>query len=397
MRLDTGILAVVVNRFPVKRLAVAGCLIAGLCSLPDFAAAQYQAPQDYGEQQDDVQGQPDATGGYTPLPAGREDSSQPASQGQPQYGQRQSGQPLSQHEMNCRNLEQQLSGDWGRHGQDQLPRLEEEIRQSEHVFQKAQYDIEQANCYEDMFIFGRSLKHTPKCTALSRQVEDARRRVNVVREQREAILNRSSNNARRDGIIAELARNHCGENYQRQHAAQQQNSSFFSIFGDSDERLIGEEPSPGDSSYGAYRTMCVRLCDGFYFPISFATTQAKFRDDEAKCQQNCAAPAVLYTYRNPGEDVEMMVSLDGKPYKDLPNANRHRKQYIKGCSCRASEYSQQEIVKSERALKAEAEARRTAAKGRGKGETSTPPAAKGKAAAPPPSGAAPAGEPPPRG
>jgi hypothetical protein len=426
MRLGTGILAAIPNRLPVIWLAVAGCLLAGLCGLPDFAAAQYAPPRDYDQgydqgagQQDDDQEQPGASGpgGYDRQPGyGRQDSGQPGygqpNNSQPRYGQpaypgqlqngqqqngqpAPNGQPVSQHEMRCRALEQQLSGDWSRgQGQDQLPRLEEDIRQSERVFQKAQYDIEQANCYEDMFIFGRSLKHTPKCTALNQQVEDARRRVTIVRQQREAILNRTSNSARRDTIVAELARNRCGENYQRQYASQQQNSSFFSIFGDNSERLVGEEPRPGDSSYGAYRTMCVRLCDGFYFPVSFAASQTKFRDDEARCQQSCAAPAALYTYRNPGEEVDMMVSLDGKPYKDMPNANRHRKQYIKGCSCRANEYSQQEIVKSERALKAEAESRRTAAKG--KGETAAPPPAPSEKA-PPPADGAPPGEQRPRG
>src|SRR5690606_29512315 len=33
--------------------------------------------------------------------------------------------------------------------------------------------------------------------------------------------------------------------------------------------------------HGTYRTVCVRLCDGFFFPISFATTPDRFGADEA--------------------------------------------------------------------------------------------------------------------
>jgi hypothetical protein len=40
--------------------------------------------------------------------------------------------------------------------------------------------------------------------------------------------------------------------------------------------------------------MCVRLCDGFYFPVSFSTLGSRFPEDEAKCKDQCAAPAELF-------------------------------------------------------------------------------------------------------
>jgi hypothetical protein len=434
MRVDHGILAAVKNSFTVRRLTVAGSFLAALLLLADWSAAQYpgsrgrQPAYDPGyDQQDGDQDTSDSNGAPEPYgrpPSGGQDYGQPGyGQQQPRYGQPayqgqpatpgqpprpgqqpSSGQPASAHEQRCRALEQQLSSDWGRgQGREQLPRLEEEMRQNDRIFQKAQYDIEQANCYEDAFIFGRSLKHTPRCMQLSQAMEDARRRLTLVREQRESLLNRTSSRGHRDNVVAELARNNCGETYQRQYASQQQQFSnpLASLFGDDNERLVSDGPGWGGAgTYGTtYRTMCVRLCDGYFFPVSYAASDSKFRDDEARCQQNCAAPAALYTYRNPGEDADNMVSLDGRPYKELPNAFRNRKQYIKGCSCRATEYSQQEIVKSERTLKAEADARRTAAAaGKGKNDRGTPPAAPAPApAGAPPTEAPPAGEGSPRG
>ena len=37
---------------------------------------------------------------------------------------------------------------------------------------------------------------------------------------------------------------------------------------------------------GTYRTLCVRTCDGYYFPISFKVTRAKFNTDSIACLQH---------------------------------------------------------------------------------------------------------------
>ena len=46
-------------------------------------------------------------------------------------------------------------------------------------------------------------------------------------------------------------------------------------------RAAGADVGPQS---GTYRTVCVRTCDGFYFPISFATVPARFPDDEKTCK-----------------------------------------------------------------------------------------------------------------
>ena len=79
--------------------------------------------------------------------------------------------------------------------------------------------------------------------------------------------------------------------------------------------------APSGQMGGTFRTICVRTCDGFYFPISFETTPDRFRDDEATCQRMCPAAEVsLYTYHNPGEEVTQAVSLNGRLYTELPTA-----------------------------------------------------------------------------
>jgi len=91
----------------------------------------------------------------------------------------------------------------------------------------------------------------------------------------------------------------------------------------------------------------VRSCDGFYFPISFATVPARFPDDERTCKALCpAADATLYSYRNPGEDVSSAVSINGQPYSSSPNAFRYRQEFNPSCSCKAAGQTWSDALKN---------------------------------------------------
>ena len=115
---------------------------------------------------------------------------------------------------------------------------------------------------------------------------------------------------------------------------------------------------------GRYRSVCVRLCDGFFYPISFATYSSRLAQEQDQCQSSCAAPAELYVYRNPGQEIEQAISLNGSAYMDLPVALKYRKNYVTGCSCKQAEYNPTEIEAANK--RAEAEAASQPAKGKGK-------------------------------
>ena len=63
--------------------------------------------------------------------------------------------------------------------------------------------------------------------------------------------------------------------------------------------------------------MCVRTCDGFFFPVSYQTYASHLAQDASVCQSSCAAPAELYVYRNPGQEIDQAISLNGTAYSDL--------------------------------------------------------------------------------
>jgi hypothetical protein len=85
---------------------------------------------------------------------------------------------------------------------------------------------------------------------------------------------------------------------------------------------------------GAYRTVCVRLCDGFYYPVNEAASPGNFLAEEKLCRSTCSVPARLFYQKLPaGENAGEMVSLSGERYAELPNAFRYRSEYLNACAC----------------------------------------------------------------
>jgi hypothetical protein len=101
-----------------------------------------------------------------------------------------------------------------------------------------------------------------------------------------------------------------------------------------------------DTAYGrpgSYRTLCVRLCDGFYFPISSATNGSGLSRDADACSASCGTEARLFYHPNAGGDVDGMVDLTGLAYSSLPNAFRYRKTLVPECRCRPQPWSEAEL------------------------------------------------------
>ncbi len=84
-----------------------------------------------------------------------------------------------------------------------------------------------------------------------------------------------------------------------------------------------------------YRTVCVRLCDGYYFPISAATTRSRFRQDARACRSRCGSETRLFAYPTAGGKPETMTDVKGRQYASLSTAFLYRTQYDASCKCRA--------------------------------------------------------------
>lgn len=243
----------------------------------------------------------------------------------------------------CLQLEQQLVQESSRGAQagTRLPRIEQDIRRFSRLYHASKRRLEHSKCF-DTFLFIKTLRQSRKCRRLNRQTEDAQQRMRDLKAQRKQIKGGSRANSHQDEIINALARNRCGINYTREARRRANRSNPFSSFfwQDNDSQAPARRNRYGALPFATYRTLCVRLCDGYYFPVSFSTLPNHFQRDVNICQSKCAAPADLYYYQNPGGSVDQMVSATRQtPYTQLPSAWRYRKEYIRGCSCKQAEYN----------------------------------------------------------
>ncbi len=83
-----------------------------------------------------------------------------------------------------------------------------------------------------------------------------------------------------------------------------------------------------------FRTVCVRLCDGYYWPISSAAPEDALDRDSKICEQSCSTPALLYFYPGLNGQPEDMVNLKGEPYARLSKAFAYRTTYDPSCKCK---------------------------------------------------------------
>ena len=94
-----------------------------------------------------------------------------------------------------------------------------------------------------------------------------------------------------------------------------------------------------------YRTVCVRLCDGYYWPVSNATTESHFRRDGNTCASSCSQPARLYYAPNGDSDASQLIGLDGQPYTSLATAFLYRKALQPQCQCKPAPWADSEILR----------------------------------------------------
>ena len=101
-----------------------------------------------------------------------------------------------------------------------------------------------------------------------------------------------------------------------------------------------EDEGRGSAHEPTYRTVCVRLCDGYHFPIGEATPRSWLSRDENMCRNSCGSPARLFILR-PGQEAEDMVDVKGTPYTQLDNAFRYRQKYDPACKCKPHPWEQE--------------------------------------------------------
>ena len=228
---------------------------------------------------------------------------------------------------------------------DQMKRTEDAVNRQQFELDRMVTQARHMGCEGlGFFLFGTG--QSSRCGDLNGQIQQARANLDRWMAELQRLQGGGVDRAeQRHALLSALADNDCGPQYRTATPAPTHPRGFFdSLFG-GPGGAVGAAPVPLESSgvpenpevpqASTYRTLCVRTCDGFYFPISFATVPSRFQDDERTCQRLCpSSEVILFTHRNPGEDVSQAVSLAGKRYTALPSAFRYRQEYNASCSCK---------------------------------------------------------------
>ncbi len=152
---------------------------------------------------------------------------------------------------------------------------------------------------------------------------------------------------RRAQLVAALERYGCLGPQQAQRGviyAAPNSPSFF-------ERLFGDDPPPRDDyrypsdvpndpdlevkeRLGGRLAVCVRTCDGFFFPVNFEGIGA--RDEYATvCQSLCPGAETQVFFMPGGADIDRAATRDGTPYMSLPAAKKFQSSRDPACFCKS--------------------------------------------------------------
>ncbi|MCZ7930992.1 DUF2865 domain-containing protein [Agrobacterium leguminum] len=127
---------------------------------------------------------------------------------------------------------------------------------------------------------------------------------------------------------------------------------------DDEPGQAGLSPYPNAAAEGGLRTLCVRTCDGSFFPIASNASPLDFRAQAEQCEKMCPGTETeLYFHSMTDQETADMVSAEtGKPYRDLPTAFAYRNATAKapGCACNMAAYHK-EMQKQEEAARPQPE------------------------------------------
>ena len=254
----------------------------------------------------------------------------------------------------CIRLEGQLAAvDRGASGGD--PAKEEQIRRYQESATRQQAELDRVSlqakrqgCDSSGF-FSLFNGQSAQCGPLNNQIQQMRGNLEQMTTSLERLrsggIGGADRESQRRSVLTALAQNNCGPQYANAARGGGGPGNFM-------DNLFGNNTIPPPSAdlgapSGTFRTVCVRICDGAYFPVSFATYQARFQDDEKSCKALCpATEATLFSYRNPGEDINQAVSLSGQTYPTLPNAFKFRTEFNPSCACKAAGQTWSDALKS---------------------------------------------------
>jgi hypothetical protein len=259
----------------------------------------------------------------------------------------------------CRQLEAELAslGNGVSAGPAQISKYDSAIARQGEEMAKARSRAQRAGC--GFSIFGSNIA---ACATLNASIERMNANLDQLHSER-ARLARGGQRRDRARVVAALEKHDCrsdgssGKPTADVAQASRALPGSFASRDDGDTVMFDEETEPAPNGYlsplndmpvekiprpqGEFHTMCVRTCDGYFFPMSNAATLRDFERDQKNCESSCPGTQmqVFYMRGIGGDPANMTSSVNGRPYRELPNAYLYKKPGAQGapaCGCNAA-------------------------------------------------------------
>jgi hypothetical protein len=196
-----------------------------------------------------------------------------------------------------------------------------------------------------------------ECSRLETKKARMERNLEILEAKRVSLMSSARSGMERQRLVDALSENRCNEEPLLVSTPGDDGSEPL-VRTDPDGfetiRVPSTEPNYNDSQFvdlggaaanGSFRTMCVRTCDGAYFPVSSHASTLNFRRDAQVCSMMCPGNETeLYYHSIHGESASMRSTTTGRSYEDLPNAYRFRTSKpgdTKECGCNFALYYQE--------------------------------------------------------
>jgi hypothetical protein len=115
--------------------------------------------------------------------------------------------------------------------------------------------------------------------------------------------------------------------------------------------IIAEEEGP--RALGGGRLICVKTCDGAFFPLTTPPSGQQSADE--MCQALCpGTETTAYAYPGGDDGLTRAISLSGnRPYTSLANAFKFRKTFDESCACKRQDESWSVVLRKAESMLAQ--------------------------------------------
>jgi len=253
----------------------------------------------------------------------------------------------------CTRLERQLASLGASGNKASAAKYRRAIKAQNRQISKVNRKMNGYGCTQRKKLFSREAH--PSCRGLRSTLRSMKSNVKSLQRRANGFSNGSSYRRQKRRIQRAMARNRCGQPDTRR-ANVKRTEIFDQIFGknarsarrrqaEADRQaLLNDRKKQKRRSkstedrlrnYNTIRTVCVRRCDGYHFPVSFSTQKSGLARDGEACDNLCPGTEMeLFYHKTTGQSTQDMIStIDGQPYTSLPNAFAYKESFDPTCSC----------------------------------------------------------------